>query len=171
MLSIRKERYLSRTQLKDESHAVGKNLWRSGTYVTQISTSQLILVINSSDRGNSCDYWIWSAKEKGEREMSSRRESLKGGTHEGWWKVVKKPWRGVDMPCRLARTCISQSFFELVLPTWKREMCNERTQISISVNFCINSLDQRSRMEKELRYAGKKNVEQADTHVSQISIW
>jgi hypothetical protein len=30
---------------------------------------------------NYCDYWFRSAKQKGEKEMSSERESLKGGKH------------------------------------------------------------------------------------------
>ena len=61
VLSTRKEAQISITQLKEERYTVGKILWRGGTYVTQISISQSILLINSSaPEGGIDELWeIW----------------------------------------------------------------------------------------------------------------
>jgi len=141
VLSTRKEAQISITQLK-ERNTVGKNLWRGGTYVTQISISQSILLINSSAPEGGIDelweicyipvdlfgYWFRSVKQKVESEMSDEKKAWKG------YALGLDSHISVN-PC--------DKFFESASRKWKKRCIGSEPQrggvcpqIYISFNCC-----------------------------------
>jgi len=118
VLSTRKEAQISITQLKEERNTVGKNLWRGGTYVTQISISQApeggidelweiwgcVCHLDTFIPVNLFGYWFRSIKQKVESEMSDE----------------KKGWKGIRTSLRV-NPC--DKFFESASRKWKEKRC------------------------------------------------